>query len=205
MARSFRKKEAQCYHSPMRTFLKFLAVIGLIAITVVIYIFWSSFSSIAAAETGIDGRLNALITFYADLDGQYVTPLKSIPDLTADTQSSLDEIHTILVPLANPPSGFDARLAILMEAQQKIRQFVTSATLSPALTSTPSFVLLSQESSNLGKASVLVKEFNTAVGAYNGQLLSKTGNLIGQWSLRKPKQFLNIDGTFSDSTVVLFN
>jgi hypothetical protein len=104
----------------------------------------------------------------------------------------------------SPPVPYDARLGLLMDAQKKIRRFLSSQ-LPAAVTASPSFSAFSRESSNLGRASVLLSELNQAIGAYNGRLLSPTGKIISQWSFRQPKQFLNIDGTLSSDTIIKFD
>lgn len=193
------------YDVVMRNFLTFLLIVGLMAVAVLGYLVWRSFSGIAAAETILDERLNTLITFYADMDTQYVTPLKTLPELPQEWVSGLDAIHGALTPLASPPESHDARLGILMDALKHIRTFLSSGEFPSDLTASPFFQSFSKEASHLGKASLLLKEYNDAVGAYNGQLLSRTGQFVGQWSSRTSKQFLNIDGTLSSDTVILFN
>ncbi len=188
----------------MRTLLKFLAVILIIAVIVTGYVFWQSSSAITGAETSLDGRLNTLIGFYATLDTQYVGPMISVPDLSSQTLSSLDSVHQTLVPLASPPATFDGKLALLMKAQKQIRQLVSTQGLEAGLTDSSAFQQFSKESSNLGQASALLKDYNQAVGFFNAQLLSRTGKLISQWSSLQRKQFLNIDGTLSTDTVISF-
>jgi hypothetical protein len=189
----------------MRTFLAFLSVVVFIACIVFGYVLWRSFSGITGAENTLDGRLDALVAYYASMDVQYVTSLAAIPDLSPESASGIAEVHGALSVLVTPPASYDERMSVLMAAQKKIRQFMGSQGTSPTLASSPIFDTFSKESSNLGRASVVLKEFNEAVGAYNGRLLSRSGKIIGLWSERETKQFLNIDGTLSNDTVILFN
>ncbi|MDD5054922.1 MAG: hypothetical protein PHZ00_01495 [Candidatus Peribacteraceae bacterium] len=189
----------------MRSFFTFIIIVALIAVAVFGYVFWRSYSSLSGAESTLDGRLNAVIAYYASLDRQYVTPLKALPELPPETAVALEVIYEALLPLSKPPAAYDARLGVLMESQKTIRRFTLSPGLPPVLTTSTVFADFNKNTSNLGRASALLKECNDAVAAYNARLLSRSGKLIGQWSSREAKQYLSIDGTLSNDTVIMFN
>ncbi len=182
---------------------KILLVLGVVLIGLAIWV-TIGISRVVRAEQDVMGRFHEVVQYYVSMDQEYVLPLLSasggLIGVDLEKLQTIDRQMRDLGSTVNTDEQYDK----LLMMQRTIIPFLSTVPFPETFQAAALYQEWSQNCTNLGKASGLIKTYNEALSLYNARLSSNAGKLAGLWKRWEHHQYLSIDGSLQDETQISF-
>lgn len=181
---------------------RILIALGIVVVLVLGWLF-IELSRVLQAESDVKTRFHDIVVYYVSMDQDYVIPLLNTGILDGANRDALVGIDDAMKDLGSTPDA-DAQYDKLIALQKRIIPFLATTTFPETFMTDNRLTQWNKNATNLGQASNIIRSYNEALSAYNARIRSAAGKLAGLWKRWGHHQYLSIDGTLEDETVVSF-
>lgn len=178
----------------------------LIVIVIIIAVgiwFWFTANEVIRSERDVEAKFNDIVTYYVQMNKQYVNPLAQIPSLPDAERISLEKISQDLSSLGGA-GGTDDRYKQLLVSQQAIIQYFSVPGINELVSADPHYSEWNTNATSRGEASALILNYNQSLARYNAQRNTVVGKLMTNWTKWPYPEYLSPDGKTATSSIIRF-
>jgi len=181
---------------------KFLIILGIVAIAVAVWLY-IGVSRVISTENDVKKNFKDIVQYYVSMEQEYVAPLIASEALQDGDKKALQEIGKQMRDLGQT-IDLDQQYTKLLVLQKTIIVFIGSSSYPESFMADNRLAQWSKNATNFGTASLKIKTYNESLSAYNTSFKSTAGKLAGVWKRWSHHQYLGINGSQEDETIITF-